>query len=84
MGTNFYFDQMLPASDEEAHGKSGKRRQVEIFSTRGTHNLHLRIGKLNEEHQSSGYSVHLTEEAAHELLEGLNQAMQYLGFTYLS
>lgn len=84
MGTNFYFDQMLPASDEEASGKFGKKRQVEIFSTRGTHDLHLRIGNLNEEHQANGYSVHLTEEAARELLEGLNQAVQYLGFTYLS
>jgi predicted MPP superfamily phosphohydrolase len=84
MATNFYFDQMLPASDKEAHEKSNKKRQVEIFTSSGTHDLHLRIGNLNEEHQASGYSVQLTEEAARELLDGLNQAVEYLGFSYLS
>lgn len=75
MGTLFHHDRMLPIGDE---GKD--QRQVEIFTTSGTHDLYLRIGNLNEQHMGQGHEVLLKEKDARELLEGLLRAMSYLGY----
>jgi hypothetical protein len=81
MGTLFHFDQEMPASDEQARGKDEATRQVEIFTSSGDHEIHLRIGNLNEHHQGTGFSVHLDKARANELLEGLQSAMDFVGYT---
>jgi hypothetical protein len=81
MGTLFHFDQEMPASDEQARGKDEATRQVEIFTSSGDHEIHLRIGNLNEQHQGTGFSVHLDKARANELLEGLQSAMAFVGYT---
>lgn len=81
MGTQFHFDQVMPAPDEQARSKDKATRQVEVFTSSGDHEIHLRIGNLNEQHQGTGFSVHLDKARASELLEGLRRAMGYVGYT---
>lgn len=80
MGTLFHFGEMLPAFDAESQDKPGSKRHVEIFTSSGDHEIHLRIGKLNHEHMGNGYSVQLSEKDARALLKGLERAMNYIGY----
>jgi hypothetical protein len=75
MGTLFHHDAMLSTGDDNED-----KRQVEIFTISGTHDLYLRIGNLNEQHMGQGHEVLLTEKGARELLDGLERAMHYLGY----
>ena len=76
MGTSFFTDKLMPAASPH----QGHTRQVEIFRPSGEQHLELRLGELDEEHQGRGYAVELREAEARALLQGLLQAMSYLGF----
>ncbi len=78
MGTNFYFDKMLPTTKHETDLKNPKR-QVEICTF--AQKLYLRIGAPNEENSDKDrYSVELSSTDAKELFNGLQEAMGYFGF----
>ena len=80
MGTIFYYMQSLPAIEPGGHKDNGETRFVEIIKTSGTHELHLRIGPIGEEHSGEGYQVRFDKASAKEFLEGFESAMGYVGF----
>lgn len=80
MGTIFYFMQSLPAIDAEGHKETDSTRFVEIIKTSGDHELHLRIGHLDEKHCGTGYQVRFDKQSAREFLDSFESAMGYVGF----
>jgi len=80
MGSLLYFDEMLPAADQEALGQPGSARYVELIKTSGDHELHLRIGPLGQEAPSEGFRVKFDRDSARRFFDGLEGAMIYLGY----
>ena len=72
MGSQFYFDEVLPSEEDKSNHK------VQIY-THGN-NIHLRIWSIDDETEegAASYVVDISKSKAHELAEELKRAMQYL------
>lgn len=77
MGTNFFYDEMLPTDDGRAEDAV---RQLEIFRPSGENHVCIRIGDIGDQHMGSGPSVLIERKHAEELLEGLERALGYFGW----
>jgi hypothetical protein len=78
MGTQLYFDVMLPATDAEARGNTAVHRQLELLTLSGTNEIHLRLGRLDSQDDGDGYMVRLDNAAAQKLLDALEGATERL------
>jgi hypothetical protein len=76
MGTLFHYDRHLPLSADD----KSDTRQCEVFTSSGEHDIYLRLGEINEQHMGRGFQVHVNEHDARELVEGLLNAMRYIGY----
>jgi len=78
MGTNFFYDTMHPTDD--VRGEEAER-QLEIFRPSGEDHIVIRIGRIGEEHQGAGNSVRIEKRHAQDVLDGLERALGYFGWT---